>query len=220
MTILKNRYAHVIFDWDGTLMDSTARIVSAMQATARNLKIKVPSEASVKSIIGLSMDAVLDNVFPEACTKTRSKILEEYRFQYIEGDKTPTPLFDGTMALLNWLRGEGIFISVATGKARHGLDRVMTEVGLESFFDLTICADEASSKPSPHMVEILLEKSGTLKEETVVVGDSTHDLKMARNAGVESIAVTSGADEHESLMPHQPIVILDRVCSLKNWLEN
>lgn len=220
MTILRNRFSHVIFDWDGTLMDSTARIVSAMQATARNLEIEVPSEKSVKSIIGLSMDAVLDNVFPKACAKTRDRILEEYRYQYIEGDNTPTPLFDGTIGLLNWLRNKGVYISVATGKARHGLDRVMTEVGLDSFFDSTICADEASSKPSPHMVEILLKKAGTSKGETLVVGDSTHDLKMAKNAGVESIAVTSGADEHETLVTHSPIVILDKVCSLKNWLEN
>lgn len=220
MTILKNRFSHVIFDWDGTLMDSTGRIVSAMQATAKNLSIDVPSEETVKSIIGLSMQAVLDKVFPEACDVTRAKILEEYRYQYVEGDNTPTPLFEGSIPLLNWLKEQEVIISVATGKARNGLQRVMKEVDLIDFFDSTICADEASSKPNPHMVEILLEQSGKRKEEVVVIGDSIHDLKMAMNAGVSSIAVTSGADEQDALSQHNPIQILESVCHLRAWFEN
>ena len=220
MSILRSRFSHVIFDWDGTLMDSTGRIVSAMQSTARILGIKVPSEQEVKSIIGLSMQAVLDSVFPDACEKTRAKILEEYRYQYIEGDETPTPLFNGSLDLLHWLREQEVIVSVATGKAREGLNRVMSEVGLLNFFDSTICADEANSKPEPHMVEILIERSKKPKNEVIVIGDSVHDLKMAANAGVAAIGVSSGANDSQTLRSLEPIVVLERVCHLKDWFEN
>ncbi len=220
MSILKSRFSHVIFDWDGTLMDSTGRIVSAMQSTARNLAMDVPSEEMVKSIIGLSMQAVLDKVFPKACEKTRTKILEEYRYQYVEGDTTPTPLFEGSLTLLNWLREQGVIVSVATGKARNGLDRVMNEVGLLNFFDSTICADEARSKPEPQMVEVLIAQSQRPKTEVIVIGDSVHDLRMAKNAGVAAIGVTSGANDLHTLQSLKPLAVLERVCLLKDWFES
>ncbi len=155
MNQFNKHYKHIIFDWDGTLMDSTGRIVSAMQSTAENLSLAVPSIDAVKSIIGLSMDEVLDRLFPHNKGSIRDEILDEYRYQYVVGDNTPSPLFAGSLSLLNWLREQGITISVATGKARHGLHRVLSEVDMVEFFDFTICADEASSKPSPHMVDIL-----------------------------------------------------------------
>ncbi|WP_210330297.1 HAD-IA family hydrolase [Aliikangiella sp. G2MR2-5] len=219
MSILKERYSLVIFDWDGTLMDSTGRIVSAMQTTARNLSLPVPSVEKVKSIIGLGMDEVLDVIIPEADLDTRNKMLVEYRYQYIEGDNTPTPLFPGSRDLISWLKEQGVIVTVATGKARAGLNRVLGEENLLDFFHHTICADEAQSKPNSEMVERLINVSNSTKSETIVIGDSVHDLAMANNARVDSIGVTSGANSRQTLESHRPIAILDSVCHLKDWFK-
>ena len=220
MSILKKRYSFVIFDWDGTLMDSTGRIVSSMQTTAKIAGLPIPGVESVKSIIGLSMDAVMDTMFPSANESQRKELFEIYRHQYVEGDDTPSPLFEGTLPLLNWLKQKDISVAVATGKARHGLTRVLNEVDLNHFFDHTICADEAESKPHPEMVHRLIEQAGKTKQETLVIGDSVHDLKMANNAKVDAVAVTSGANQSEQLSEHKPVSILPRVCELRQWLES
>ncbi|MCW8877390.1 MAG: HAD-IA family hydrolase [Kangiellaceae bacterium] len=217
MSIIREKYSLIIFDWDGTLMDSTGRIISAMQTTARNVELPIPTDEQVKSIIGLGMKEVLDKLFPMAGEEARAMLLEEYRFQYVEGDSTPTPLFEGSLSLLNWLKEKRVLTSVATGKARNGLQRVMNEVGLIDFFDHSVCADEAESKPSPSMIDILLENSGKTKRETLVIGDSIHDLQMAVNAGVDALGVTSGANSSAELEQHQPIAILESVCHFKAW---
>lgn len=218
MTILKNQYSFVIFDWDGTLMDSTGRIVSAMQATAREANLAEPSIESVKSIIGLSMQAVMDRLFPEADVDLQKKLFEIYRYQYVEGDKTPSPLFEGSLPLLHWLKSKDVCVAIATGKARAGLNRVLNDVGLMEFFDFTICADEAESKPHPEMVYRLLKDAKRTTKETLLLGDSIHDLKMANNAGIDSIGVTCGASSYDELQFHQPRHILERVCHLQDWL--
>jgi len=219
MSLLKQKYSFIIFDWDGTLMDSTARIVSAMQATAREAKLVEPSEKLVKSIIGLSMQAVMDKLFPQADEKLRQELFEIYRYQYVEGDPTPSPLFTEAKSLLNWLKEKGIVVAIATGKARAGLDRVLNEVGLLDFFDYSICADEAQSKPHPEMITSLLNQSGISASETLIIGDSVHDLKMANNATVDCVGVTSGANNFTELAEFQPVVTLERVCYLQSWLE-
>lgn len=220
MTIINNKYAHIIFDWDGTLMDSTGRIVSAMQSTAKKLELNIPSVSEVKAIIGLSMEDVLNQLFSEADNDMREKILAEYRYQYVDGDQTPSPLFPKSLELVHWLKQKKVTVSVATGKARHGLKRVMKEVDVEHLFDHSICADEAQSKPHPEMVERLLTLSGHDKSEALVIGDSIHDLKMAKNAGVDSIAVTSGANDKETLALHSPVAILERICFFQSWVDN
>jgi phosphoglycolate phosphatase len=217
---LRNQYSFIIFDWDGTLMDSTGRIISAMQATAKQANMPVPSEQQVKSIIGLSMAAVMDTLFPTADQTKRVELLEIYRYQYIEGDQTPSPLFAGTLDLLNWLKSNQIKIAVATGKARAGLDRVMKASNLQDFFDFSICADEAESKPHPQMVNDLLQKANKTATQTLVIGDSVHDLKMAQNANVDSLGVTSGANQLNELEVFQPQVIVDSVCHVRQWLQS
>lgn len=217
---LHNPYSFVIFDWDGTLMDSTGRIVSAMQTSAANVELPIPSTKAVKGIIGLSMQACMDKLFPEAGEEQRAALLEEYRFQYVEGDDTPTPLFEGVMDSLEWLKGNDIKIAVATGKSRAGLDRVMKEINLLNYFDLSICADEAEGKPHPEMVHRLLDKAGHKKEQAIVIGDSIHDLHMAQNAGVDSIGVTSGANEHEELTPYSPLAVFENVIHIQGWFQS
>lgn len=219
MSLLRNKYSFIIFDWDGTLMDSTGRIVSAMQASAVQVGLPVPDNESVKKIIGLSMQAVMDQLFPMAKGELREQLLEEYRYQYVEADPTPTPMFKGALEHLTWLRDKNIKIAVATGKARAGLERVLKEVNLTGFFDLSICADESKSKPNPQMVYELLDKAACLKNETLVVGDSLHDINMANNAGVDSIAVTSGANAYHELSELKPKAIFDNVNLIQDWLQ-
>lgn len=213
-------YSLIIFDWDGTLMDSTGRIVSAMQTSARNVGLPVPTVTAVKGIIGLSMQACMDTLFPKAEEGSRQQLLEEYRYQYIEGDSTPTPLFDGVLEQLDWLRGQDIALAVATGKARAGLNRVLTEVGLLEFFDFTIGADEAEGKPHPQMVNRTMERVGSNPSDTLVIGDSVHDINMANNAKVDSIAVTSGANQYHELEVLKPKAVLNYVTDLKQWLQS
>jgi phosphoglycolate phosphatase len=208
---MNRAYSFVIFDWDGTLMDSTARIISCMQETARIANLPVPTASAVKSTIGLSMDAVLDKMFPRSEKSRRAELTDIYRQQYIELDTTPSPLFEGSLSLLNWLKEQGVLTAVATGKARVGLNRALQSVDMMDFFEYSICADEAQSKPHPEMVHQLLAKTGKNAEQTLVIGDSVHDMKMANNAGVDVIGVTSGANTYEELLIHTPLKIYDEV---------
>jgi phosphoglycolate phosphatase len=210
------QYTFVIFDWDGTLMDSTARIISCMQTTAKLAMLPIPTDAQVKSIIGLSMDTVLEIIFPTASKEEKIKLTDIYREQYIHLDTTPTPLFKGTLSLLSWLKEQGVLLAVATGKARVGLNRALQSVDMLNYFEYSICADEAESKPSAEMVNRLLQQTGKSAVETLMVGDSIHDLGMATNAGVDSVGVTCGASSYDELMTHSPVKILEEVIQMKS----
>lgn len=203
----------IVFDWDGTLMDSTARIVSAMQTTARNLHLEVPSEQDVKNIIGLSLSECYYRLFPKV--DDHAWITEEYRYQYVTGDKTPSPLFEGVGDTLSLLKREGHKLAVATGKARHGLDRVLHESGLEDFFDLTIASDESKSKPDPHMLNSVLDRLSIKAKDAVMVGDTTYDLEMAVNAKMSAIGVSFGAHRVDQLKKYSPYAIIDDIRKLK-----
>lgn len=212
---MKKNYHFVIFDWDGTLMDSTARIVSSMQQTARIVEEKVPTVEAIKSTIGLSMEAVISQLFPVAGELLKTNIRDIYREQYVDKDQTPSPLFPGAMDLLGWLESNNVQTAVATGKARHGLSRALTSVGLENYFKHSVCADEAASKPHPEMVQRLLDLTGCDPDKTLVVGDSVHDINMAKNARVDSIGVTTGASSPQALGALGPIAVIDCLTQLK-----
>ena len=217
---MKKQYSLVIFDWDGTLMDSTARIISCMQQTARIADLPIPTTKAVKGIIGLSMDAVLDKIFPGSEKNHRKELTDIFRQQYVELDTTPSPLFDGSLSLLNWLKEREYIIAVATGKARVGLNRALSSVNMLDFFQHSICADEAMSKPHPEMVNRLLADTATPAEQAIVIGDSVHDLKMAKNAGVDAIGVTSGASTFDELLVHSPIKIFEEVHHAREVFES
>ncbi len=216
---MKKQYSLVIFDWDGTLMDSTARIISCMQQTARMADLPIPTAKAVKSTIGLSMDAVLGKIFPSSEKKYRKELTDIYREQYIELDTTPSPLFEGSLSLLNWLREKEYVVAVATGKARVGLNRALASVNMLDFFEYSICADEAMSKPHPEMVNRLLARTSIPAERSIVIGDSVHDLKMANNAGVDAIGVTSGANTLDELFVHSPLKIYQQVHHIQEIFE-
>ena len=202
------RYELVIFDWDGTLMDSVGKIVACMQQTATELNMLVPSETAIRDIIGLSMDEALNVLHPMACTQTREEMISVYRQQYLQLNKTPSPVFDGAEELLLALKASGHALAVATGKARAGLDRVLTETGFATHFQASRCADEAKSKPHPQMLNELLKQLNIAPEKAIMVGDSIHDLNMASNAGIDAIGVSYGAHTAKRLTEANPIAIV------------
>ncbi|MRX26934.1 HAD-IA family hydrolase [Kangiella sp. HZ709] len=195
-------------------MDSTGRIVSAMQESARRLDLLVPTDEAVKGIIGLGLTECLNILFPEL--KCHKAITEEYRYQYVEADTTPTPVFEGVEEVLQTLKAKGHMLAVATGKARHGLDRVLDESGLRHYFEHTIGADEVgNAKPAPDMLNVLMQKTNTNAKEVIMIGDTSFDLEMANNAGTYSIGVTFGAQTKETLKNYEPAKIVHCFSNLK-----
>lgn len=188
----------IVFDWDGTLMDSIARIVSAMQATARYMQLPEPSDGAVKDIIGISLEPAIERLFGRLPGSTYQQFLARYKDEYVELNSTPTPLFAGALDCLQQLR-QYLHVTVATGKARRGLHRIWQELDLADYFDGSRCADESEGKPSPKMLHELMHDFDTTAARTVMVGDSIHDIGMAKAAGVTSIGVDFGAHSGDQL---------------------
>ncbi len=213
-----NKIKMIIFDWDGTLMDSTARIVSCMQQAAIEVELPVPDAEAVRQIIGLSLFHAFDVLFPNSNGAIQQHLFQRYRQLYIEEDKTPSPLFEGAINCLTSLVEHGFSLTVATGKARVGLTRVMDEVKLAHLFTDTICADEAEGKPSPDMINQLLQRAGLSAGQAVMIGDTEHDLEMASKAGVTSYGVSHGAHTVEQLLKWQPLAMVDHLDELPHLL--
>lgn len=211
-------YKLVIFDWDGTLMDSIARIVSSMQAAARNCQLTIPTVKSVEDIIGLSLPKAIDILFPGASQTDITALLGQYKFQYVEGDRTPAPLFEHALTLLNALHDDNKLLAVATGKGREGLQRVFSATQTEKYFHASRCADEARSKPDPQMILSLLAELNVTPEQAVMIGDTSHDMKMAQAAGIDRIGITLGVHNREVLSQYQPIAIVDSLVELQQLL--
>lgn len=213
-----NKYKLVIFDWDGTLMDSVDRIVFSMQASAVALSFEPPSYHQAKQIIGLSLSKAVKTLFPSADDEQVELITTQYKYQFVEVNTTPTPLFDNALELLVKLKQENKLLAVATGKARAGLQRVWQITDTEHFFHASRCADESISKPDPDMINSLLKELNIEKHETVMIGDTSFDLEMAQKAGVDSIGVTHGVHDKEVLSKFQPKAIVDSLAELHQLL--
>lgn len=204
----------VIFDWDGTVMDSIGRIVSSMQAAAGLTGLVVPSSYAVKQIIGLSLDPAFAVLFPDTDTMQRTQLFEHYRDHYTIYDTTPTPLFNGAEQLLKTLAEQNVLLAVATGKARKGLDRMFAETGLGHYFVASRCADEAQSKPHPDMLLQISQQLGIKPANAIMVGDTSHDMKMAQAIAMPRVGVTHGVHGADVLSQFQPKAIIDDLPSL------
>lgn len=205
----KDTKPFIIFDWDGTVMDSVARIVSSMQNTARELDLPIPTSTAVKDIIGISLMPAIERLFGTLTETQLERFFAVYRHYYIDADQTPSPLFSGAAEAIQQLHADGFILAVATGKARHGLERVWAETGSGAWFHFSRCADEAESKPHPKMLHDLLGQSGYSAQQAIMVGDSVHDLRMAANAGVAAIGVTFGAHPRERLRDEPALCLVD-----------
>lgn len=208
----------VIFDWDGTLMDSTGHIVASVQAAAQDMGWPPPPAERVRSVIGLSLDQALSAAVPGASPAEAEAFAAAYRGRYLAPDRDEGALYPGVEALLDRLDAAGIWSAVATGKGRAGLDRVLGEMDIERRFVATRCADEARSKPHPQMLEDILEVTGLEARDALMVGDTSFDLEMAGHLGMPAVAVRGGAHPEERLRQAAPRVILDSVDDLGDWL--
>lgn len=208
----------VVFDWDGTLMDSAAAIVTAIQRSAQDLGLPEPSEERARHVIGLGLQDALRIAVPELAPADYDRMVERYRYYYLARDQE-LRLFAGIEALLDWLAAQEVFLAVATGKSRLGLERALRHSGLAPRFDATRCADECFSKPHPEMLESLMAEFDVAPERTLMIGDTTHDLQMARNAGVHGIGVTFGAHSRTQLESEPALAWVDSVEGLRKCLQ-
>ena len=213
----KKRFDFIVFDWDGTLMDSTATIVKCIQASARDLGLPIPDERAAAFVIGLSLMDAMQAVMPDVDPKFYPKMIERYRYHYLAKDHE-LPLFPGVREMLTELSNEGYFLAVATGKSRVGLNRALHSANLLSSFDATRCADETFSKPHPAMLQELTRELGQDMKRTLMIGDTTHDLQMAANAGAASVAVEYGAHDASFLHELAPMYSAKTVEELHVWL--
>jgi phosphoglycolate phosphatase len=211
------RYSLVVFDWDGTLVDSAAHIVHSIQASARDLDLPVPSDRQARHIIGLGLGDALERLFPGLPARQYPDVAERYRYHYLAGESVVS-MFDGVRQGLEALRQRGRLLAVATGKSRRGLDRSLQATGLAPLIDASRCADEGFPKPHPDMLHYLMDALGVEAGEVLMVGDTTHDLEMARAAGVDAVAVSYGAHDAADLAREDPRVCLHSPPDLWEWL--
>lgn len=214
---MAKRFDLIIFDWDGTLMDSAALIVASVQAAARDMGLPEPPEARARHIIGLGLVDALRHALPDLPEERYFEVAERYRHHYLSRDHELV-LFDGAAELVSALAAQEYLLAVATGKSRKGLERALTGSGLDAYFHATRCADDCHSKPHPQMIEELMDELDVAPEATLMIGDTTHDLMMARNAGVASLAVTYGAHPLAELAVVEPLYCADSVAALRAWL--
>lgn len=203
------RYKLVIFDWDGTLMDSVPRIVSAMQNAAKECQLPTASVQSIKAIIGMSLPKAVDTLYPSFAMQ-HEQLMSAYKRHY-QSSKIATPLFVGAKAVMQSLKARGYKVAIATGKGRPGLDRLLRETGLGEYVDLSRSSDETHSKPSPDMLNQLLTQANLSVSEAVMVGDTTIDLKMAQAINMDRIGVSFGVCSAKELLPLNPRVVLDEL---------
>ncbi|MCU1729083.1 HAD-IA family hydrolase [Pseudomonas sp. 7P_10.2_Bac1] len=215
---MPSEYKLLIFDWDGTLADSVGRIVTAMRVAAQRTGRPERDEESIRGIIGLGLPEAILTLYPDMAESEMAVFRQHYADVYIAMDEQPSPLFPGVAQTLAAFRADGYLMAVATGKARRGLDRVLKVHGWERFFDVTRAADETASKPNPLMLNQILEHCGVSPREALMVGDASFDLLMARNAGIDSVAVSYGAQSVERLLEFEPRLAINEFPELRTWL--
>jgi phosphoglycolate phosphatase len=210
-------YDLVVFDWDGTLMDSTRVIATSLQAACRDVGTPVPSDSEALFVIGLNMADTFERVAPGLDARAQRLLAERYRHHFLAREHE-SPLYEGVHEMLAELHGRGRRLAVATGKARRGLDRALDATGLRRWFEATRCADDGFAKPHPGMLLMLLEMTGVEPHRTLMVGDTTHDLELAANAGVDAVAVSYGAHPEELLATRPALARCATVADLRRWL--
>jgi phosphoglycolate phosphatase len=211
-------YKLLIFDWDGTLVDSIGHIVYSLQQSCLDVGYPVPEREKAAYVIGFSIMDALTYLCPDADKLTQQKLLERYRYHYIKGENQVF-LFPSVLEQLQQFTQQGLTLAVATGKNRAGLNRALKHSDTAHFFATTKCADESDPKPSPTMVKEILEETGFKTSESLVIGDTTHDIQMAFHAGVDSLAVAQGAHSFDLLKASSALATLSSISQLPQWLE-
>ncbi|EIJ33455.1 HAD family hydrolase [Thiothrix nivea] len=211
-------YSILIFDWDGTLMDSEAHITQCMRNAIAIVGTEPRTDAEIRHIIGLGLEEAIQHLYPDKPRSLIRAIADEYRQEFLVRSKGGSELFAGARETLHALNAEGYYLAIATGKSRRGLDKVLDETGLGALFPITRCADETHSKPHPRMLEEILTDYDAAAHDALMVGDSEYDLLMARNIGMDSLAVSYGVHALDRLLQHQPRGHVDDVTHIPDWL--
>ncbi len=209
-----------IFDWDGTLSDSTAKIIACMQRAAVDSGLPPLDDDSIRDIIGLGLAEALERLYPGAGAQRHGLLKDHYARHFVAADQTPSAFYPGVMATLERLQRDGHYLAVATGKSRRGLDRVFANMQLEDFFHSSRCADETASKPHPQMLCELLQEFGLAPQEAVMVGDTEYDMEMAQRLEMPRMAVSYGAHAIDRLRPYRPLLCMDRFDEMLDWLDD
>ncbi len=211
------RFDLVVFDWDGTLFDSTRLIARCIQAACADVGTDVPSDRDASYVIGLGLADALGHAAPRLPRERYRELAERYRHHYL-ASQNDIVLFEGTAAMLQSLKARNHWLAVATGKNRRGLDAALERSGLRDLFDATRTADETAGKPDPLMLLELMREFGVGADRTLMVGDTTHDLELAMNAGCASVGVSYGAHDHAAFAAFGPLHVAHSTAELTSWL--
>jgi phosphoglycolate phosphatase len=206
----------IVFDWDGTLMDSEGQIVACLRAAMRDLGLAPLADDTLRNVIGLGLREAIDALVPGQDESFHTAFAGHYRNHWFASENSR--LFDDARDVLELCKRQGFLLGVATGKSRRGLDRVLVETGLDLCFDATRCADEAPSKPHPQMLVDIMQVLDVLPGQTIMVGDTEYDMEMATNAGAGKVAVTTGVHTPERLAQHAPMVTLQKLAEMPMWM--
>lgn len=209
----------LVFDWDGTLMDSEARILACLRGAANDLGAEVRSDDQLRDIVGLGLREAVLALYPDSTTDFVEGYVQAYRVHFLERDRTTMELFPGAREVLERLAASDYRLAIATGKARNGLERVLASTGLGSRFHVTRCADETHSKPHPRMLHEIMDHLAATPDQTLMVGDSRFDLEMARRAEVPALAVSYGMQPVHRLLDLGPVGYIEDIRHLPGWLE-
>lgn len=214
------KYTCLVFDWDGTLIDSADTIVRSLQAAARDMQLAQPHEDDVKNIIGLELTLAIKTLFPTYNDSVIADIRQCYADHFVNyNQQHPAQLFDGVQKGLEQLHQAGYQLAIATGKSRRGLDRVLPTSGVANLFHATRCADETASKPAPDMLHELMQTLNVSEDQTLMIGDTAFDMEMAQRAQVDRVAVSYGAHSMDRLIKYQPLLCVDHFKQLVDWLK-
>lgn len=211
---MKKNFDLIIFDWDGTLVDSIGWIVQCIQYAAESCACSIPQTQAAKDIIGLSLNEALQHLFPAADAAMQEALTKAYRGLFFSKTIGRDDLFAGVYEMLCHLQHAGYSLAVATGKTRSGLNWALQGTGTTELFNITRCADETASKPDPAMIREILENLKIAKHRALMVGDSIHDLEMAENAEIQSVAVSCGAHAPDLLQEYRPLHCLQQTKEL------
>ena len=207
----------LVFDWDGTLVDSASHIAASIQAACADLDLPVPDSAAAHHVIGLGMRDAMAYLLPHLEEDRYREVADRYRYHFLAGDEAieTFPMVEEGIASLD---EQGFLLAVATGKSRIGLDRALGKVPFGSSFVATRCGDEGFPKPHPDMLHHIMDITGVEPSRTLMIGDTSHDLQLAANAGTSSLAVSYGAHPLEALQRHQPLGCVSSFSELLEWL--
>lgn len=217
---MDSKYKLLIFDWDGTLMDSEATIVRCMQHAIQQENMEARSDEEISNIIGLGLEEAIQSLYPEIDDFMVTTMVNSYRQQFFSDDAPQSQLFYGVKETIEELTDAGFLLAIATGKSRRGLDKELEASELEDFFPITRTAEETYSKPHPMMLDEIVVDYNVEVEQALMIGDSEYDLQMANNIAMDALAVMCGVHDRERLLEQNPMGLIQSVTEMPDWLRN